>query len=71
MDRGLGGELAAIGEGGAIAGLGEDAGAGPRPDPWQAGHQLTEKMGEECLLNLGGEGVAPGADPVRFGGELG
>jgi hypothetical protein len=67
---GIGGEFAAGGEGRAVADLGEDAGAGPRPDPWH-GQQLTERVGQERLLDLGGEGVAAAADPVQFGGELG
>ena len=68
---GVGGELAAVGEGGAVADLGEDAGAGPRADPWHGGQQLTERVGQECLLDLGGQGVAAAADAVELGGQLG
>lgn len=48
---GLFGEFAAIGEGRAVADLGEEAGAGPRPDPWHARQQLTERVRQECLLD--------------------
>ena len=68
---GVGGQLAAVGEGRAVADLGEDAGAGPRPDPWHGGQQLTERVGQERLLDLGGQGIAAGADPVQLAGQLG
>jgi hypothetical protein len=50
---GVGGELAAVGEGRSVADLGEDAGAGPRPDQWHSGQQLTKRVGGERLLDLG------------------
>jgi hypothetical protein len=51
---GVGGEFAAVGGGRAVADLGEDAGAGPWPDLWHGRQQLTETVGEERLLGLGG-----------------
>ena len=70
-EAGVGGELAAGGERGAVADLGEDPGAGARPDAGQGREQFTERVREERLLDLLGEGVAAGADAVEFGGELG
>src|SRR5262249_58161783 len=68
---GVGSEFAAVGEGRAVADFGEDAGAGPWSDPWHGGQQLTERVRQECLLDFGREGVAAGADPVQFTGQLG
>ena len=62
---GVGGEFAAVGEGGAVANFGEDAGAGPWPDPWHGRQQLTERVREERLLDLSGQGVAARAGPVE------
>ena len=67
---GVGGDFA-VSEGGAVADLGEDTGAGPRPDPWHARQQLTERVGREHLLDLARQRVAARADPVQLGGEFG
>jgi hypothetical protein len=48
----VGGELAAVREGGAVADLGENPGASPRPDPWHGRQQLTGRVREERLLDL-------------------
>src|SRR5579875_1593211 len=63
---GVGGKLAAVGEGGAVADLGEDPGAGPRPDPCYRGEGTTERVRQERVLDLGGEGVAAGGDAAEL-----
>jgi hypothetical protein len=48
---------------------GEDPGAGARTDPWQRLEQAAERVGDEDLLDLRGETVATGVDPVELDGE--
>jgi hypothetical protein len=61
---GVGGQPGAVSEPGAVADLGQDPGPGPRPDPGQGREQFTERVAEEDLLDLGGQGVAAGIDAV-------
>jgi hypothetical protein len=68
---GVGGELRAAGEAGAVADLGEDHRAGARAYSWRGREDLTERVGEERLLDLLLQGVAAGVDAVQFTGELG
>ena len=70
-EAGVAGELGAVGEAGAVTDLGEDPGPGAGPDPGQGDQQPAERVGEEDLLDLAGEGVAAGVDAVEFAGELG
>ena len=55
----------------AVADLGQDPRPGPRTYPGQGREQLTERVGQEGLLDLGGEGVAAGEDPVELDRQLG
>lgn len=67
-EAGVGGELGSIGEAAAVADLGEDPGAGAWPDAGQAEEQFTERVSEEDLLDLGGEGVAGPVHAVQLAG---
>jgi hypothetical protein len=70
-EAGVGGELDAAGEGGAVADLGQDPRPGARADAGHGREDLTERAGEERLLDLLLQGGPAGEDPVQLGGELG
>ncbi len=48
----VGGKFEAVGDGRAVANLGEDTGAGPWPDPWprRARTDILRPWGRICLL---------------------
>ena len=67
---GVRGQLVAVHEACSVADLGQDPRPGPRTYPGHGREQLTERVGQERLLDLGGEGVAAGEDPVELTCEL-
>src|SRR5690606_40228378 len=67
----ISGELGPVREAGAVSDLSQDPGPGAGTDPGQAHQQLSERVGQEDLLDLGGEGVAAFVDAVELTGELG
>ena len=70
-ESGVGGELGARRERGAVTDLGEDPCSGPGADPRQADQDRSERVCEEDLFDLRFEGVAAVADSAEFDGELG